>query len=629
MRLLQKLHRVAGMFTVMLTGVLISACGVSASGSVPTLPSVTWTPYVLQITATPELTVTEPSSVPTLGGPTWTPYVVEISATPEPSPTPTATITLTPAGTPTPRLGENLLANPGFEGTGHKEKADNIIVADEWKAFYCAKPFRDSSCSASAYAGILSGNPNGLAMDRPVYFPNTTRGRRHGSASAQMWACPYHVCRGGVYQTFHTTPGQVCEASVWVQSYSAAVDSGIKPPALPISALKTADDKRASTWYLRVDPTGGHDPWGGVVEVSRPFGYDDGIYDRFARITMTFTATSDHATLFVENMRLWPLLFNESYIDDAVVACRNAAPDEVVQDAAARFSIGSFTTIARHLPWPGSMLGHFLQVGNEWWTYYGAEGGIRRAFSSDGMQWVEDTSPVLGPGAPSSWDAAEVLHPSVIYDSTSGQFQMWYLGTRKSGDLNVIGVGYATSSDGLHFEHSSPNPVITSGAPGSWSDERIDGPTVIKVGDQYRLYLAGSQLQPDLIRQVGCFTSPDGLDWTPCLGNPILRPRPDLAPFEGKEVEKVSFVIHDGVYLMAYTGYLGPQGSTWEIGLAASLDGLHWQRLSSNPIISLGDEFQATFDPVLIYDEPQGLLLLYFEEGQGEFSVMAAPIEWK
>ena len=57
------------------------------------------------------------------------------------------------------------------------------------------------------------------------------------------------------------------------------------------------------------------------MEISRGFGYLDDIYDNYVRISYIFEATGTQATVFIDNLRLWPMARNVNYIDDAVVRC--------------------------------------------------------------------------------------------------------------------------------------------------------------------------------------------------------------------------------------------------------------------------------------------------------------------
>jgi predicted GH43/DUF377 family glycosyl hydrolase len=370
------------------------------------------------------------------------------------------------------------------------------------------------------------------------------------------------------------------------------------------------------------------------VRVSSPIGYDAGIYDQYTRISQTFIAERRHATVFFENVRLWPLSHNDSFIDDAYASCSPPPADATEQpNALAHLEVGPWTIQTRHERWPGKELGDFLWVGDELWAFYtedrNAESVLHRATSKDGLNWKFDDRDLLSTGDPGSWDAGMFAQPTVVLDP-SGEFHLWYMGRPINGDFYSRGVGYATSPDGINWTKASAEPVLTSGAPGAWNEERIDSPDVLQVDGTFILYHNGSQLQPTLLRQIGCFLGTDGLTWTPCPFNPVFAPRPDQAPFEGLETEQPSLIIYNGIYLMAYTGYLGPQGPRWEMGIAASADGTHWERLTTEPIIPLGPDANATTDPVLVLSPDGSALYLYYTESGsgGEYSLVTAPISY-
>jgi hypothetical protein len=80
---------------------------------------------------------------------------------------------------------------------------------------------------------------------------------------------------------------------------------------------------------------------------------------------------------------------------------------------------------------------------------------------------------------------------------------------------------------------------------------------------------------------------------------------------------------------MAYTGYLGPQGRRFGIGLAVSLDGENWRRLYDEPIIPLEGGKDFTTSPALIYDAEGKALWLYYVREDGTVGIAVAPLEIK
>jgi hypothetical protein len=92
------------------------------------------------------------------------------------------------------------------------------------------------------------------------------------------------------------------------------------------------------------------------------------------------------------------------------------------------------------------------------------------ATSTDGLHWTVHGE-VIGPST-SGWDSLKVGRPSVLYNQTSKQFELWFDGSEQ--DTTNPGkikpgtgrhVGYATSTDGLAFTKWPGNPVfLNSGA---------------------------------------------------------------------------------------------------------------------------------------------------------------------
>lgn len=277
-------------------------------------------------TATAIPITTAPTTIPTTAVPTTPPSGTALSTatTAPPTATPTLTPTLTATATPgqpspTPLVSNatvspnapNLLTNPGFEGNVRSVAFPDVNVFANWEPFYCDEPYTAAKCPAPRQG---TGNPEGLMMGRPEYQSTTLNKRVHGGSTAQQWFCFWRSCDAGVYQTVNTTAGAVCEVGAYIQSWSAN-GTGY------LSDLQTADQRANSTWFIRVDPTGGTNAFASHVLVSRGFGYADGIYDKYMLIKYVFTTAGPKTTVFFENIRLWPISNNDNFLDDGYVRC--------------------------------------------------------------------------------------------------------------------------------------------------------------------------------------------------------------------------------------------------------------------------------------------------------------------
>ena len=124
-----------------------------------------------------------------------------------------------------------------------------------------------------------------------------------------------------------------------------------------------------------------------------------------------------------------------------------------------------------------------------WHMWYGGftndgDYGIGFAGSDDGLAWEKHgANPVLPPGdSPQRWDAVTVDKPAVIRDGTV--YRMWYTGDQVFTDSTADPwqIGYATSTDGIHWEKSPSNPVLSrSGQDGRFDSVRVANPAVVQV----------------------------------------------------------------------------------------------------------------------------------------------------
>jgi hypothetical protein len=143
--------------------------------------------------------------------------------------------------------------------------------------------------------------------------------------------------------------------------------------------------------------------------------------------------------------------------------------------------------------------------------------GIGYATSANGTEWTKHTSPVLLPGPSGAWDDTFVADPNVLPDGST--YHMWYSGY--NGD--VIRIGYASSSDGITWNKSTSNPLLSAGAPGEWDDFGVGEPNVLFDGALYRMWFSGWRGEWGA-SQRGYATSANGINWTKYAGNPVLSP---------------------------------------------------------------------------------------------------------
>lgn len=159
-----------------------------------------------------------------------------------------------------------------------------------------------------------------------------------------------------------------------------------------------------------------------------------------------------------------------------------------------------------------------------WWMYYtsapaaGSPMSICRAESTDGgYTWVKDdvNNPILTANASNSWENQNLLCPCVWKEGAT--WKMIYTATGPYPQA-----GYAYSTDGVHWQRYSGNPVLTPS--GGWESGGNEVWGVMKVGSTYYAWYSpwAGGAPPTPLRQIGLATSTDLINWNKDPNNPIF-----------------------------------------------------------------------------------------------------------
>lgn len=185
-------------------------------------------------------------------------------------------------------------------------------------------------------------------------------------------------------------------------------------------------------------------------------------------------------------------------------------------------------------------------------------------------------SPVLTRGPAGSWDSIDVLNPSVIrYED---QLYNYYSGF----DGKVWHTGVARSDDGIEWKKYEKNPVL-SPSPGDWDVSYIsaNGAAILWNGKVFYFY-QGVDRQGTT--NIGLATSDDGHTFTK-LPQPVLRPGP-MHTWDSADVGDPYVIAKGGILYLYYLGQ--NEKLVQRFGVARSEDGIHWEKLLSNPILDVG-----------------------------------------
>lgn len=159
---------------------------------------------------------------------------------------------------------------------------------------------------------------------------------------------------------------------------------------------------------------------------------------------------------------------------------------------------------------------------NMWYTSYSDTGsnvsGIGFAYSPNGVGWTRYPSPVLLRSA-EGWDSGRVFEPDVIWNGS--KYLMYYSATNATSISSSIGL--ATSADGVHWQKYSGNPILKPG-PIAYDQSWVKYASVIFDGTSYKMWYSGRSSSTTGLypRVIGFANSSDGIHWEKYSGNPVL-----------------------------------------------------------------------------------------------------------
>ncbi|NOZ86325.1 MAG: hypothetical protein GXP49_08655 [Deltaproteobacteria bacterium] len=245
--------------------------------------------------------------------------------------------------------------------------------------------------------------------------------------------------------------------------------------------------------------------------------------------------------------------------------------------------------------------------------------------------WTAPTNqPVVANNTSGGWDSDAVLSPCVILDS--GVYKMWYTGIDSGGTYRI---GYAESGDGVTWNN---NILVldSNSSPGTWDDDGVGYPSVIKEGSTYHMWYAGFDASwGNGVWSIGHATSNDGKNWTVDPANPVLVRSPGAWDRDGVSMPWVEKL--NGLYFVYYTGYRNydltavPPDMESDIGLAIATS-------PSGPYAKQGslltDGGGGTWDDYAVL-EPNvsildgGIFVMYYEGWPNQpSSVNAIPVSF-
>lgn len=185
-----------------------------------------------------------------------------------------------------------------------------------------------------------------------------------------------------------------------------------------------------------------------------------------------------------------------------------------------------------------------------WRMYYTGWGqglwrmGLAESFDG-GVTWKRySDDPILPLGPKGSFDSEAACVPMVV--KSGNLWKMWYTGSQNRKES--INICYATSSDGIHWNKHSENPVLSTIKDSQWETGVISRPFVLEEDGIVKMWY--SMRGPTY--RIGYAESLDGIHWERSPISPIL----DVSPsgWDHDMVEYPEIDIVNGVYRMWYCG---------------------------------------------------------------------------
>ena len=145
---------------------------------------------------------------------------------------------------------------------------------------------------------------------------------------------------------------------------------------------------------------------------------------------------------------------------------------------------------------------------------------------------------------------------------------------------------HATSDDGIFFSRNPTNPIFHPTGP--WTCGRAIDAEVIEFKGKYFLYYAtrdkAYKIQMQGVASAPINTNFNRTEWTNLsVDSAILKP---VFPWEGECIEGASIIRKKEMLYMFYAGAYN--NAPQQIGVAKSLDGFHWTRMSTKPFLTNG-----------------------------------------
>jgi len=234
--------------------------------------------------------------------------------------------------------------------------------------------------------------------------------------------------------------------------------------------------------------------------------------------------------------------------------------------------------------------------------------------SSDGLAWKLDSE-----SKAIDSENVELADPGI--DVSSGYIAddgTWVLIYQSVSSTNPWVISRATAPAPEGPWTVEDTPILSPGPDGAFDHGGVMWPSIVKVGDRYTMFYAGSDQAGSRKTAIGVAFSDDGVRWT-------RQEAPVLAPSEGWELgalDRPRVTATPSGLVMVYAGL-----DLNNRGLATSADGLVWTKVPGPALEQSGFPVQGgSWDCALLYRN--GELEYFLEIGTRTTSVYRGTLAW-
>lgn len=224
------------------------------------------------------------------------------------------------------------------------------------------------------------------------------------------------------------------------------------------------------------------------------------------------------------------------------------------------------------------------------------------AFSNDGIAWSDPVITLQNDPA-SGWED-HVNRNCVL--KIGDVYKMWYTGQARDHSF----IGYAESTDGVHFSRPFREPIMVPEYP--WENASVMNPCVLFENGLYRMwYSAGETYEPNVNAYA---ESVDGIVWKKSRINPVFV-REKKNAYEKARVGGCQVIRTDDMgYLMFYIGYRDIDTAC--VCVARSENGITcWERSPMNPlVVPSPDAWDADscYKPTALWNDAENKWMLWY-----------------